>query len=94
MIVAVAAMPSSPAVPSFAQLDVHQDHVRLPIGDQGDGGGRVSRLADDVEIRLEREQGREGLPDERLVVDEQDADHGRTGRRGVAGADGPPLSAT
>ena len=66
-----------------AELDVHQDHVRLHALDQLHGRDAATGLADHLEIRLQFEQCGQRLADQRLVVDQHDADHrpgpGRSG---------------
>ena len=54
-------------------LDVEQRDMRLPAPRRLHGLGAVRRLRDDLEIRLERQHGGEGAPDQRLILGDQDA---------------------
>ena len=65
--------------------DVHQDHVRIQPAREVDGLAPVLGLADHLEVLARLEDQPEAAADERLVVDEQDADAWRP-RRGSARA--------
>ena len=52
---------------------VHQHDVGIELGGQAHGLAAVARLADDDEVVLRLEHHAEAHPQERLVVDEQDA---------------------
>ena len=54
--------------------DVHQHHVGVLAGGEGDGLGAVARLADDLDVGLTGEQHREPAAHERLVVGDHDPD--------------------
>ena len=62
-------------------LHVHQHDVRRQPSDHLDGGGTVAGLADDLEVRFDAEDHREARTDQRLVVDDDDAQDLRTGLR-------------
>src|SRR6185437_6087082 len=55
--------------------DVHEDNLRAQGPRHGDGGGTVARFADDLDVRLGVEDHLEPGTDQRLVIDDQDADH-------------------
>ena len=61
---------------------VHEDDVGLVHLREGDGALAVLRFAHDLEIRLQPEQCAQRLAEERLVVDEQEAEllHQRQGK--------------
>ena len=67
----------------LGHADVHQDDVRLEPPGLGDRLDAVRRLADDLDVLLRLEDHAEARPDERLVVDDQDAEahSGATGSR-------------
>src|ERR1700742_4039821 len=55
--------------------DVHEDNVRAQRPRHGDRGGAVARFADDLDVGLGVEDHLEPGPDQRLVIDDKDADH-------------------
>ena len=71
---------------------VHQDDVRLERTGLVDRVAAVGRLADDLEVVVQSEEHAQPLTDDRVVVGEQDADHGgiqlpaegSTRRKGIA----------
>jgi hypothetical protein len=58
-------------------LDVHQDDVGTAPARELDGVAPVDRLADDVEVGLQLEDGAKARADERLVVGDQHGDRHR-----------------
>ena len=54
--------------------DVHQHHVGVLAGGEGDGFGTVARLADDLDVGFAGEQHREAAAHERLVVGDHHPD--------------------
>ena len=64
--------------------DVHQDHVRLHAVRGVHRLRAVGRLADDLDVLLGVEDHPESRPNERLVVDDEDADPPRRGGESVA----------
>ena len=54
--------------------DVHQHHVGVLAGGEGDGLGAVARLADDLDVGLAGEQHREAAAHEHLVVGDHHPD--------------------
>ena len=56
---------------------VHDDDVRVGLLDQGDGVQAVAGLAGDLQVGVVLEDAAEALADQRVVVDQDDADgHG------------------
>ena len=55
------------------------------------GMNHFTVLSDDLEVSLRVEDDRERVPEERLVVDEQDADHDACSIGSVAWTQNPPL---
>ena len=72
--------------------DVHQDDVRSQRANLVDRVAAVGRLADDLDLRLGVEDHPEAGADERLVVDEQNADHDRASAGSCARSTKPPPS--
>jgi hypothetical protein len=55
---------------------VHQDDVGLEPAGHGDALAAIGGLADDLDVVLQVEEHAEAHPDDRVVVDDQDADAG------------------
>jgi hypothetical protein len=66
--------------------DVHEHHVGTQRGAHGDGGRPIGGLADHLEIVFGVEYQAEAHPDERMVVDQEHADHGGTAAPGSSRA--------
>ena len=66
-------MPSMPRHPH-----VHQHDVGVELAGAADGLDAVRRLAHDLDVRLGLQQGAQTAPHERVVVGDEQADHGRT----------------
>ncbi len=54
--------------------EIHQHDVGLEAAGHRDAFGAVGGLADHLDVRLEVEEHLESHPDDRVVVDDQDAD--------------------
>ena len=68
--------------------EVHEHDVGLQGGDGVERGLAVGRLADDLDVVLQLEERPQALAHDRVVVDDEDADHAGTRRRTVVPAPG------
>ena len=71
----------------LAELEVEEHHVRPEPGGFGHRARGVGRLTDDGEVRLQVKDRSQALPDDGVVVDDQDPYRG--GRRGPDHGSGP-----
>src|SRR5690606_34040664 len=58
---------------------VHEDDVRFGVGDDGQASGAAVRLADHVDAGLAGEDSGQAVPDDRMVVDDDDPDGAHRG---------------
>jgi hypothetical protein len=62
--------------------NVHEDDIGSKFLDLGDGGDAIGGLAHYVKVRLGLEDQSEPAPNQRLIVDDEDADHDCTDSSG------------
>src|SRR3954464_8941238 len=73
----------------FRHPEIEQHHVRLFTADRSEAVVPIGRLRDYRHVAGEFEQRAHALPDQVLIVDEDDADHARGGRGMIARTSNP-----